>query len=257
MASGVPPRPPVHPPDASLRPGRPQRARVSAASPTSGPCASSEVSLDSRRSTPEQQQAWWEAQQPADLLLQRPQTHCGARSRQQFDEEVLESDPLLSAAGARALQDIRTDCRSCLKLRLKLAHEERARVKAQEQLVRLQQELLRLRKPSSSSVELGTPGDSGADLDNDIGRQLDTYKREVALLQRALQEREAFEVQAAEERRQQQLQSEHAKQAWEGELAALLCDMQELEARNRALEAQLAVSSSSFTTKDNPASFLT
>merc|ERR1719310_2172068 len=85
-------------------------------------------------------------------FAQRPQTHCGSvhRSPPRVGASQGAGDCLGSpreeetSPGASALELV-AGCRLCMKLRLRLENEERARVKAQEQLLGLHSENLRLK----------------------------------------------------------------------------------------------------------------
>eukprot|EP00929_Paragymnodinium_shiwhaense_P029072 TRINITY_DN16750_c0_g1_i1.p1 TRINITY_DN16750_c0_g1~~TRINITY_DN16750_c0_g1_i1.p1 ORF type:complete len:315 (-),score=31.70 TRINITY_DN16750_c0_g1_i1:77-1021(-) len=234
---------------------------------------------------------------PAEL--QRPATVCGSRGRPfalplsaRASSEARKVEPSLGGSsddsgseapaddcshklgpGALALAGINNGCRSCFKLRLKLETEERARVKAQEQLAHLRD---RQRNVSSSSTAVPSspsetstkggygssslvptaarsevespPGASGAasaasspakeiaDLDG-TSRLLEGYRRQVELLQRALRERDTREKELLAQ--QQKLKSDNtaSKQGWEAEVAKLLCEVSELESKNRELES--------------------
>lgn len=76
-----------------------------------------------------------------------------------------EGSPTCRSAGAIALAGIANGCKSCFKLRLKLESEERARVKAQEQIVRLRSESSRLRAQYEPIA--GEPGLSPNAIDGD------------------------------------------------------------------------------------------
>ncbi|CAE8736057.1 unnamed protein product [Polarella glacialis] len=181
--------------------------------------------------------------------------------------------------GAAALEELLSGCRSCLKLRLKLEHSERARVKAQEQFARAQRESLMLRRrcveqeegggsSPSRAASLGaaavgsevlnistgaltitaehspviSDASAKAAMDEDVTRTLEGYRREVSLLQQQLLERSAREADLQEQLRQQRLEHDAAKQDFEVQVSSLLCDLGDLEAQNRTL---LGASSSS------------
>lgn len=148
-------------------------------------------------------------------------------------------------------------------------------MKAQEQLVKLHAENLRLKRDSrdaeqetgscSASVGgtaigatnshdtlAGVGGGSSPSREapksgantvcaeaDDIGHSLDSYRREVAILRQSLAARDARETQLVERQRQQHLDHDAAKQAWESQVAGLLCEVQDLESRNRQLENAL------------------
>jgi len=218
----------------------------------------------------------------AEEVLHRPQTHCGVVQRRPLDEEEQEEDdePECSAAGAAA-RALAGDCKSCMKLRLRLGHEERARVKAQEQLHGLHAENLRLRsqlRSASSSTLAGkdeqitaavpptpcrirpvsarsfdspetaqdacgvegsiTGPPSPLELDA-AGRTLEVYRREVELLRESLRERDRREASFDERQREQRKEYEAAKQEWQAQLAGLVCEVQDLEARNSELQTSL------------------
>lgn len=130
------------------------------------------------------------------------------------------------------------------KLMLRLEKEERARVKAQEQLAQLQAENIRLRgqerqrklTSSSSSCESDMP--TGVDLDS-VGRALESYKRETALLKASLHERDAREAELEERMRQMKLEHERAQEEWEVQIANAICELQDLEAKNCELTSAL------------------
>lgn len=142
-------------------------------------------------------------------------------------------------------------CRLCMKMRLRIENEERARVKAQEQLAKLHAENIRLRGGrtsggGSSSSRLGTSSSElpeeaaqdalgSIDLDN-VGRTLESYRREVSLLRAAVREKE--EQESRFEQRQRALRAEHeqAQLEWESQVAGLICEVQDLEARNMQLQ---------------------
>lgn len=253
------PRPPASP-----RPPRPARQRSSATPPAASPTG------DGQRSSSISPVEVIVCEQPSsgvkDLSF-RPSTHCGALQRPPFDEEYNADVPECAAAGAAALDSVRGGCRSCHKFRLRLEHEERARVKAQEQLAKLQVDNLRLRRQDSidapeaavgkcgSEIEGGRRGAgdvrpgpeaapkngagcSGSDVD-DVGHLLETYRREVAILREALEVRDAREAELNERSRRQRLEHEGSKQEWESQVAGLVCEVQDLEARNRELEVAL------------------
>jgi len=115
-----------------------------------------------------------------DAIIERPRTHCGSLHRPPLspadqprrnsvraeEEEGDEDVPLIGGSrGADALDAVSPGCRSCCKLRLRVEHERRARVKAQEQLVQLQAEVLRLRSRWGSSgndaVDTAIPAPGG------------------------------------------------------------------------------------------------
>lgn len=241
---------------------------------------------------------------------QRPRTHCGAMHRPCADEEIAAEFQECGLAGAHAIREIASGCKSCIKLRLRLENEERARVKAQEQLLALHAENLRLRglrraeeagasapselrrpppAPADANVMVPTPpvasapsapkpqrcrpnsggkaavavaakaevdsrgyparelsggssprpGGVGAqDLDS-TGRVLEGYRREVQLLRETLREREQGEASFAERQRKQLEEFKSSKQEWEAQVAGLVCEVQDLEARNRELECSL------------------
>merc|ERR1712232_727721 len=108
--------------------------------------------------------------------------------------------PECGGAGAEALHSVAPGCRSCMKLRIRLENEERARVKAQEQLAHLHSQNLSCRNvaddvPGTPDSERRRPPSAGrcnisSPLD-DVARSLETYRREVALLQEALRDRDA------------------------------------------------------------------
>lgn len=91
--------------------------------------------------------------------MQRPRTHCGAVHRHQSEAEESQSggeEPECSAAGAVA-RELAGDCRLCMRLRLKLGHEERTRVKAQEQLAAMHAENVRLRSQVRTGGSTSSP----------------------------------------------------------------------------------------------------
>mmetsp|Transcript_59390 Transcript_59390/g.173747 ORF Transcript_59390/g.173747 Transcript_59390/m.173747 type:complete len:292 (-) Transcript_59390:91-966(-) len=188
-----------------------------------------------------------------DLSL-RPNTHCGALQRPAFDEEFGADVPECGAAGAAALESVRGGCRSCHKFRLRLEHEERARVKAQEQLAKLQAEIVRLRRQDLADyAQVAAENCAGAGCEaalktgagctapgvDEVGHSLETYRREVSILREALEARDARESDLSERLRRQRVEHENEKQEWEGQVAGLVCEVQDLEARNRELEAAL------------------
>uniref|UniRef100_A0A7S4QHW5 Uncharacterized protein n=1 Tax=Alexandrium monilatum TaxID=311494 RepID=A0A7S4QHW5_9DINO len=254
------PRPPASP-----RPPRPARQRGPQPSqvptPTGDGQRSSSISpVDTTYSSE------WCTSSLKDFAL-RPSTHSGALHRPTFDEEFGADVPECTAAGAAALDSVRGGCRSCHKFRLRLEHEERARVKAQEQLARLQAENLRLRRHDSfpaaqAAVEkcfAGSEGGSrssrsvvawGEDAPNtgagssladveEVGHSLESYRREVSILREALEARDAREAELHERMRRQRAEHEGEKQEWEGQVAGLVCEVQDLEERNHELELAL------------------
>lgn len=188
--------------------------------------------------------------------------------------------PACGAAGAVALESVRNGCQGCAKLRLRLQHEERARVKAQEQLAKLQVSSLQLRKQVADSAAaegvlldparpVSSPGSKngsvqGESVDGDTGNQeaavlgevpntgaaqvverddvarsLESYRREVAILRDALRARDERDAASAQQQRDKSRGYESAKQEWEAQVAGLVCEVQDLEARNRELEEAL------------------
>jgi len=205
----------------------------------------------------------------------RPRTHCGLL-RAAGADEVLDADDRAGPPGAGVTARERAgSCRLCMKLMLRLENEERARVKAQEQLVKLQMENLRLRglRQSSSSEAAGhadalppaeEPGTAAAALSpapagavatagtggtgavaspdeslDDAGRLLERYRREVEMLRERLRRQSELEADFVEQRRQQKAEHVAAIQEWESQVAGLVCEVQDLEARNLQLEGSL------------------
>lgn len=216
----------------------------------------------------------------------RPQTHSGAAQRQGswgasmllHEEELAASGdgddaPACGSAGAAALQSLGGTgaCRLCTKLRIRLEHEERARVKAQEQLAKLQAEgLARARASGAQAWADGAEGASGAAPPpanasppmprgawvsgaapptprgagaapspapgEDVARALEGYRREVALLKEALAEQDRREAELADGQRRLRAEHAAAQRDWEAQLAGLVCEVQDLEARNHQLE---------------------
>lgn len=85
-------------------------------------------------------------------------------------------------------------------------------------------------------------GDSGVGAhaaNEEVGRSLESHRREVAILRNALRLRDCRESDLME--CQRRLKTEHTaeKQEWEGQVASLVCEVQDLEARNRRLEAAI------------------
>lgn len=162
-----------------------------------------------------------------------------------------------------------------MKLRLRLAHAERARVKAQEQLAALHAENLRLRSqlrtplsptashedessgPAAASTTRRirperTPDHASPEPDSqcsvaagspleldDAARTLEGYRREVELLREALKERARREASFEDLQRKQREEHEATKQEWQVQLAGLVCEVQDLEGRNQALRISL------------------
>jgi len=172
---------------------------------------------------------------------QRPRTHCGAMHRRlaDVDEEFRPDSPAYSTAGSPA-RELVGDCRSCAKLMLRLENAERARVRAQEQLAKLQAENLSLRglRPKSPAERPESPSSCFLDADA-AGSVLEGYRREVALLHEALCERDAQREKLLESQRKQVAEHDVARQEWEAQVARLVCEVQELEATNCELENQL------------------
>ncbi|CAK9116362.1 unnamed protein product [Durusdinium trenchii] len=150
-------------------------------------------------------------------LNERPHTHDGVLADKEAAEEGETERPE------------RFSCSSCGKLRLKLEHAERARVKAQEQLVRIQQENVRMRQTSGYAG--GESG--GVAADEEVARTLESYRREVAFLKQSLAEQKELEVQLREEL--QRLRHEHAErmEQVQGQMATLLLDLTEAEAGSK------------------------
>lgn len=193
---------------------------------------------------------------------QRPRTHCGYVHTA---DEVVEVDEMECVGAGAIARGLAGNCRSCIKLRLKLEHEERARVKAQEQLATLHAENLRLRgefracstfanntcndRPmtaqSRSSYDRSgstvTASASLQDLDA-VGGKLEGYRREVELLRDALRERDLREASFIEQQRRQREEHDSATLEWQAQLAGLVCEVQDLEARNEELETSLRAS---------------
>eukprot|EP00435_Cladocopium_sp_Y103_P015414 s3455_g3.t1 len=154
--------------------------------------------------------------------LDRPHTHSGVSLEVGTEDGATERPE-------------RYSCSSCCKLRLKLEHAERARVKAQEQLVRLQQEHLRMRQASGyggADAPAAPPLAPAAALaaDEEVARTLESYRREVAFLKQSLAEQKEQEGSLREEL--QTLRKEHAErvQALQGQLATLLLDLEAKDA---------------------------
>lgn len=217
----------------------------------------------------------------------RPQTHCGSLQRPSsggsfesaIDDEAAAdagAESACSSAGAAAFERS-NGCRSCGKLLIRLEHAERARVKAQEQLARLQSEGLCRSRPSTQGAVLSSPRGSvdsrcsspcarglvdetpveegfsgsmatntGAGMgcgplaaDEDVGRSLESYRREVAILRNTLKQRDSREAELAEAQRKLRSEHESSKREWEEQVAGLLCEVQDVEARNRQLEDML------------------
>lgn len=84
----------------------------------------------------------------------------------------------------------------------------------------------------------GTPRSADA-ANGEVGRSLESYRREVTILRNSLKQRDAREADLAEGQRR--LKSEHrvAKEEWDAQVAGLVCEVQDLEQRNRQLEAAL------------------
>lgn len=288
MAGGAAPRPPGQPRGSSARP--PRSVRVSAVlsplTPRSwiGPCApeatpdlldgvcdlaaslTASLGASSRSSSPYGASPINTSRAPSASSARsrersaraaaRPQTHCGSMWRAGESCEADDAADACSAAGAAALESVRGGCPACAKLRLRLEHTERARVRAQEQLARLQSDSVRARRQPNAAgypaealtprADSGSPSgapNSGAQdylvLDGDVGPSLEGYRREVSMLREALRERDAREAAAATQQRRQKAEQEAARQEWEGHVAGLLCEVQDLEARNRELEGAL------------------
>merc|ERR1719298_43615 len=83
-----------------------------------------------------------------------------------------------------------------------------------------------------------TAVDTGIDLDS-VGRALESYKRETALLKASLQERDAREAELEERMRQMKLEHERAQEEWEVQIANAICELQDLEAKNCELTSAL------------------
>jgi len=176
-----------------------------------------------------------------------------------------------SAEGAAAYERS-NGCASCGKLLLRLEHAERARVKAQEQLAKFQAENMQRARPSTSlpssprmmvsprcssaspdgmeraeaavvesPVDLARPNTGAGPLaaEEDVGRSLESYRREVAILRNSLKRRDAREAELVEAQRKLRSDHEAAKQGWEEQVAGLVCEVQDLESRNNELEAAL------------------
>lgn len=169
----------------------------------------------------------------------RPQSHCGAFQRRTCSDEDADV-PDCSHAGAAARDSVGS-CRLCLKLRLRLENAERARVKAQEQLGQQQVENLRLRgvvtqpDQASDQPELATenePAESrpiGGSVDGSAANLLESYRREVELLQARLRERDEREAKMMDKHRQELRDHEAARREWEMQVAGLVCEVQELQ----------------------------
>lgn len=171
----------------------------------------------------------------------RPQSHCGAFQRRTCaDEDEYADVPDCSHAGAAARESVGS-CRLCLKLRLRLENAERARMKAQEQLAQQQVENLRLRgvvtqpDQASDQPELATENESaesravGCPVDGSAANLLESYRREVELLQARLRERDDREAKLMDKHRQQSRDHESARQEWETQVAGLVCEVQDLQ----------------------------
>jgi len=203
----------------------------------------------------------------------RPHTHCGSLARPNAEEDSCATAlevPACGSAGAVALGSLTAGCRSCIKLRLRLENEERARVKVQEQCATLQAEILRLHRsrlrgdvPKTaggdpqisvdtaeaqlscetslcvSSPSRGRATSMGAGVVEEVGHSLETYKREVELLREALRSGEAREAALRERQRQVRDEHEAAKMEWEAQVAGLVCEVQDLETQNREMERAL------------------
>lgn len=107
--------------------------------------------------------------------LPRPRTHCGAsqrretpRSRARAAGAAADHEDPLESAGDAAARELPDGCRSCVKLRIRLENEERARLKAQQQLLSLhaQNMLLRgIRREGSGGASSSTdcePNEGGS-----------------------------------------------------------------------------------------------
>ncbi|CAJ1375533.1 unnamed protein product [Effrenium voratum] len=196
MALAGPPRPPDSAPNFG---GGRRRPWPRAVEPLSSCGSTPEV--DTPRREPE-------------AIAERPSTHCGAPPRiAAFDEEVADGEPQRPSTG----------CGACCKLRLRLEHAERARVKAQEQLVRMQQENLRLRRGGYAGE---TAGD-GISADEEVARTLEGYRREVSFLKQSLAEQKAQEAQLREEMRCQQRKDRGRLEVLQGQVASLMLDLAE------------------------------
>eukprot|EP00927_Polykrikos_kofoidii_P078234 TRINITY_DN75085_c0_g1_i1.p1 TRINITY_DN75085_c0_g1~~TRINITY_DN75085_c0_g1_i1.p1 ORF type:complete len:309 (-),score=39.08 TRINITY_DN75085_c0_g1_i1:84-1010(-) len=288
MAGGAYPRPPATPRDSSDLPTRPARrpplggASVRGAdgvvpiNSVSGKCLLRDGSVDNRMQL---------LSQRSEDIGPRPHTHCGASLRSHDDDDDAETLGRVGP-GALALLSVRDGCRCCAKLRLRLEHEERARVKTQEQLARVQGEYLAMRRRHSEGGEstgdasqrcdstippllwkgseagaedpaLEVPGERRGDVTpvdtprtiscpgDDVTRILEGYRREVGLLRMALLDRDARESSMAEEQRREREQHLAAKRDWEAQVAVLLCDVHDLETRNRDLENNLCAQNAS------------
>jgi len=285
--AGASPRPPALPRGASPRPLRPSKTRVPAVPIASNADGAATAAVAMEPGSPSGVSPGLDAalggcrSSRMELAQQRPHTHCGSMQRPRVDgvgdeedREDGDSDAEGAACCAQGAAAVREgscgSCRNCAKLRLRLEHEERARVKAQEQLAKLQSINLELRRrqleaasPSAApeatpavitTVEQGavpstgsaapktgaaTPRGLAEESGDLVSHSLESYRREVAILQEALRERDAREAALAERLRQQRGDHEAAKQEWEGQVAGLVCELQELEVRNRELEGVL------------------
>lgn len=178
--------------------------------------------------------------QPCDKARsKRPQSHCGAFQRPPRADEVVDEEvdgPDCSHAGAAARESVGS-CRLCLKLRLRLENAERARMKAQEQLAQQQVENLRLRgvvtqpeQESATEHEAAKSRIANNASDLDGANLLESYRREVELLQARLRERDAREAALVEKHRQVLRDHETSRQEWEAQAAGFVCEVQDLQA---------------------------
>lgn len=172
---------------------------------------------------------------------QRPRTHCGAMHRRLADvDEKFQPNSLAYSTAGSSARELVGDCQSCAKFRLRLENAERARVRAQEQLAKLQAENLSLRglRPKSTAERPESPSSSFPDADA-ASNVLEGYRREVALLHDAVCERDAQREKLLESQRKQMVEHDVARQEWEAQVARLVCEVQELEATNCELENRL------------------
>eukprot|EP00439_Symbiodinium_sp_Y106_P049740 s851_g6.t1 len=138
MACG-PPRPPSAPRGAARPRPPPPRGLLQSRSPSGSETQTPE--LETPRARPELQPI--KSREPEQTELERPRTHCGALKRASYDEEVDVDASIPDTRRDSSDIALGLGCPSCAKLRLKLEHSERARVKAQEQLCRVQRESIR------------------------------------------------------------------------------------------------------------------
>lgn len=184
----------------------------------------------------------------------RPQSHCGAFQRPIRPDEDIDA-PDCSHAGAAARESVGS-CRLCLKLRLRLENAERARMRAQEQLAQQQVENLRLRGVVTRPVlEYATEQESAESrvieapagtTDNDGANLLESYRREVEVLQARLRERDEREAIILQNHRRELRDHESSRQEWETQVAGLVCEVQEWQALAEAKDPAAARTGSRF-----------